>query len=164
MANNDAKNNIPEAQTPDRATIRQMLDSVEAVTKGRFYEDPNPVASPVEMFLIRDGRPGGEPFAELSVREKVQVLWDYTPSYEERGIRLEQMEQVFRNIILGDKPRAQWLDGAGLNGQPAVAPPTMQELSEALRSTLPEIATPLAERARAIGSKPVEKDAPALGD
>src|SRR5216683_333614 len=44
------------SKTPDREVIGKMLDDVEAVTKGRFYEDPEPIASPIEMFLIRDGR------------------------------------------------------------------------------------------------------------
>ena len=96
-------------------TVRTMLDDVEAVTKGRFYEDPEPIASPVEMFLIRDGRPGGETFTQLSNREKWQVLGDYTRwhDYEERGISFEQLDQVFSNVIEG-KPRGQWLDGTGL--------------------------------------------------
>lgn len=126
----------PNLQKPDRQTIRRMLDDVEAVTKSRFYEDPEPIASPIEMFRMPEGKPGGEPFRELSVREKVQVLWDYTPSYRERGIGFEQMEQVFRNIVLHDKPRAQWLDGTGLDGRPVVKPLTMHEVLEAVREVL----------------------------
>jgi hypothetical protein len=101
---------------PDRETIRQMLDDVEAVTKSRFYEDPDPIASPIEMFRMPDGKPGGETFAELSVREKRQVLGDYTrwQDYEERGVSFEQMDQVFWNVIQG-KPREQWLEGSGLD-------------------------------------------------
>ena len=100
-------------------TVREMLDDVEAVTKGRFYEDPEPYASPIEMFLIRDGRPGGETFAHLSNREKLQVLDYYVrwQEHQDRGISFEQMEQVFSNVIEG-KPRAQWLDGTGLDGKP----------------------------------------------
>lgn len=99
--------------------VRAMLDDVEAVTKGRFYEDPEPIASPVEMFLIRDGRPGGETFSQLSNREKLQVLDYYVrwQDHQDRGITFEQMEQVFSNVIEG-KPRAQWLDGTGMDGQP----------------------------------------------
>ncbi len=100
-------------------TVRAMLDDVEAVTKGRFYEDPEPIASPVEMFLIRDGRPGGETFDQLSSREKLQALDYYVrwQEHEARGITFEQMEQVFSNVIEG-KPRVQWLDGTGLDGKP----------------------------------------------
>jgi hypothetical protein len=91
-----------------------MLDNVETVTKSRFFEDPQPIASPVEMFLVRDGRPG-EPFADLSAREKLQVLDYYTDwaGFEERGVTFEQVDQVFLNVING-KPRDQWLDGTCL--------------------------------------------------
>jgi hypothetical protein len=107
-----------ESKRPDREVIRKMLDAVEAVTKGRFYEDPEPIASPVEMFLIRDGRPGGETFAQLSMREKHQVLGDYTDwqAYQAGGISFEQLDQVFWNAAHG-KPREQWLDGTGLRDQ-----------------------------------------------
>lgn len=100
---------------PDGQSIARMLDGVEAVTKGRFYEDPDPVAGPVEMFMVRDGGPAGEPFGELSVQEKFQVLGDYTDwqDYEGKGVSFEQMDQVFRNVIEG-KPREGWLDGTGL--------------------------------------------------
>src|SRR5215831_6244880 len=100
-------------------TVREMLDDVEAVTKSRFSEDPEPMFSPVEMFLIRDGRPGGETFEQLSNREKWQVLGDYTrwQDYEAAGIGFEPLDQVFRNVIDG-KPRGQWLDGTGLDGKP----------------------------------------------
>jgi hypothetical protein len=109
---------------PDQETIRQMLDNVEAVTKSRFYEDPDPIASPVEMFLVRDGRPG-EPFAGLSAREKVQVLGDYTnwSGFQERGVTFEQMDQVFLNVING-KPRERWLEDTGLSmPTPSPTPP-----------------------------------------
>jgi hypothetical protein len=101
-----------QTKTPDREAIRKMLDDVEAVTKGRFFEDPEPIASPVEMFLIRDSRPGGEPFAQLSMREKRQVLDDYTDwrAYETAGISFEQLDRVFWNAAQG-KPREEWLDG-----------------------------------------------------
>ncbi len=100
---------------PDRKIIRRMLDDIEAVTKGRFYEDPEPIAAPVEMFLIRDGRPGGETFTQLSLREKIQVLDYYTDwsAYEAAGISFGQVDRVFWNVSLG-KPRAQWLDETGL--------------------------------------------------
>ena len=100
---------------PDPRTIRQMLKEVEAVTKSRFYADPDPVAGPVEMFRMPDGKKGGEPFAALPVSEKVQVLGDYTRwhDYEERGVSSAQMDQVFRNVIDG-KPHEQWLEGTGL--------------------------------------------------
>jgi hypothetical protein len=101
---------------PDPRTIRRMLKEVEAVTKSRFHEDPDPVAGPIEMFRMPAGKKGGEPFAALSVNEKIQVLSDYTDwhSYEERGISSQQMDQVFRNVIDG-KPREQWLEGTGLH-------------------------------------------------
>jgi hypothetical protein len=108
-----------QSKRPDREVIRKMLDGVEAVTKSRFYEDPEPIASPVEMFLIRDGRPGGETFAQLSMREKLQVLGDYTDwqaAYEAGGISFEQLDQVFWNAAQR-KPREQWLDGTGLGDQ-----------------------------------------------
>jgi hypothetical protein len=101
---------------PDPRTIRQMLKEVEAVTKSRFHADPDPVAGPVEMFRMPDGKKGGDPFAALSVGEKIQVLGDYTRwhDYEERGVSSTQMDQVFRNVIDG-KPREQWLEGTGLH-------------------------------------------------
>jgi len=107
-----------QSKTPDRNVIRKMLDAVEGVTKGRFYEDPEPIASPVEMFLMRDGRPGGETFAQLSMREKHQVLGFYTDwqAYEAAGISFEQLDQVFWNAAQG-KPREQWLDGTSLHDQ-----------------------------------------------
>ena len=107
-----------QTKTPGREVIRKMLDDVEAVTNGRFFADPEPVASPVEMFLIRDGRPGGETFAQLSMREKRLVLDDYThwQIYERAGISFEQLELVFWNAAQG-KPREQWLDGTGLDEQ-----------------------------------------------
>jgi hypothetical protein len=107
-----------QSKTPDREVIRKMLDDVEAVTKGRFYEDPEPIASPVEMFLIRDGRPGGETFTQLSMREKHQVLDDYTDwqAHKASGISLEQLDQVFWNAAQG-RPREHWLDGTGLHDQ-----------------------------------------------
>jgi len=103
---------------PSREVIRKMLDDVEAVTKGRFYEDPEPIASPIEMFLVPDGRPGGEAFAQLSMREKHQVFGDYVDwqAYEAGGISFEQLDQVFWNAAQG-KPRDQWLDGTGLQDQ-----------------------------------------------
>jgi hypothetical protein len=109
----------PPPGTPTPQTLREMLGDVEAVTQSRFYEDPEPIASPVEMFLVRDGRPG-EPFADLSAREKLQVLDDYTswPLFQERGVTFGQVDQVFLNVING-KPRDQWLDGTGLRvGEP----------------------------------------------
>src|ERR1700730_4855735 len=107
-----------QSKTPDRNAIRKMLDAVEGVTKGRFYADPEPTASPVEMSLIRDGRPGGETFAQLSWREKHQVLGDYTDwqAYEAAGISFEQLDQVFWYAAEG-KPREQWLDGTSLHDQ-----------------------------------------------
>lgn len=103
-------------QKPDEKLIREVLDDVQAITKSRFYEDPDPVASPVEMFRMPEGQEGGEPFSKLSVREKVQVLGDYTNwhDYEERGITFEQMEQVFWNVVQG-KPRELWMEGTGLD-------------------------------------------------
>ncbi len=108
------------SRKPDPETIRIMLDDVEAVAKSRFYEDPEPYASPIEMFLIRDGRPGGETFFQLSNRERLQVLDYYVrwQEHQDRGISFEQMEQVFWNVI-GGKPRSEWLDGTGLDGKPA---------------------------------------------
>ena len=107
-----------QSKRPDREVIRKMLDGVEAVTKSRFYEDPEPIASPVEMFLIRDGRPGGETFAQLSMREKHQVFGDYVDwqAYEAGGISFEQLDQVFWNAAHG-KPREQWLDCTDLDAQ-----------------------------------------------
>jgi hypothetical protein len=107
-----------QSKTPDRKVIRKMLDDVEAVTKGRFNEDPDPIARPVEMFLIRDGRPGGETFAQLSMREKHQVLDAYTDwqAYAAGGISLKQLDQVFWNAAQS-KPHEQWLDGTGLHDQ-----------------------------------------------
>ncbi len=149
---------------PDPKSIRQLLDRIESVTKGRFYEDPAPVASPVEMFLIRDGRPGGEPFAELSVREKGQALWDYAPPAEHYGISVEQKEQIIRNIVLEDKPRAQWLDGTGLDGQPVKPPPTWDDLAQALRDVLPKSPPPLAApRTGAEPPAPEKGKGPRLG-
>lgn len=125
---------------PDPKTIRAMLDEVEAVTKARFYEDPEPVASPVEMFRIPEGKEGGEPFSALSTREKAQVLGDYTDwqEYQKHGVGHEQIDQVFWSVIQGE-PRERWLDGTGL-GEPSVGPqkPTLKEaqknaLSELLR-------------------------------
>jgi hypothetical protein len=97
---------------PDPQTMRQLLDDVEAVTKSRFHEDPEPWCSDIEMFRIPAGQPGGEPFAALSAREKLQVLGHYTPwpDYEKRGVSFEQMEQVFANVLDG-KPRERWLEG-----------------------------------------------------
>jgi hypothetical protein len=115
------REHVAKTGRPDQQTIRQVLDDVEAVTKGRFYEDPDPIASPVEMFKMPDGKPGGEPFAELSVREQVQVLGDYTRwrEYERNGICSEQLDQIFWNVIQR-KPREQWLEGSGLS-QPTSA-------------------------------------------
>lgn len=129
-----------QTKMPDREVIRKMLDDVEAVTKGCFYEDPEPVASPIEMFLIRDGRPGGKTFAQLSMREKHQVLDDYTDwqTYEAGGISFEQLDQVFWNAAQG-KPREQWLDGMGL-GDPG-RKKSLVELKEHGRSeNLPSVA------------------------
>ena len=104
-----------QGKQPDQQTIRQMLDNVEAVTKSRFYEDPDPIASPVEMFRMPDGKQGGEPFTALSAREKLQVLDYYTDwqDFEQRGVSFDQMDRVFHNVIAG-KPRETWLEGAGL--------------------------------------------------
>lgn len=109
-----AKHSQP--QKPDQQILRQMLDDVEAVTKARFYEDPKPYASPIEMFRMPKGKRGGEPFASLSAREKVQVLGDYTrwSEYEKHGVGFNELDQVFYNVIQG-KPRAQWLEGSGLD-------------------------------------------------
>ncbi len=99
---------------PDRKIIRQILDDVEAVTKGRFYEDPAPPQGPVEMFLVRDGR-AGEAFNALPLTQKVQVLSDYAEleRYEAAGITYRQINQIVWNVIEG-KPRSQWLDETGL--------------------------------------------------
>ncbi|MBV9124224.1 MAG: hypothetical protein JO112_12775, partial [Planctomycetes bacterium] len=104
------------ARQPDQQTIRRILDDVEAVTRSRFYEDPEPYASPIEMFRMPEGKKGGEPFASLSVREKAQVLADYTAwrDYEQQGVGFAQLDQVFWNVIQG-KPREEWLDGSGLD-------------------------------------------------
>ena len=100
---------------PVQQAVRRMLDDVEAVTRSRFYEDPNPVAGPVEMFRAGEGTPVGEPFAALSAREQVQVRGDYTDwqSHKGHGITDEQLDRVFANVIEG-KPRGKWLDGTGL--------------------------------------------------
>ncbi len=37
-----------------------------------------------------------------------------------------------------EKPRAQWLDGTGLDGQPVKPPPTWDDLAQALRDVLPK--------------------------
>src|SRR6266852_3913577 len=50
----------------DPQTVHRMLEEVEAVTKARFYQDPEPFASPIEMFRMPAGKPGGEDFATLS--------------------------------------------------------------------------------------------------
>jgi hypothetical protein len=107
---------LEDAGKADPRTVRQMLKEVEAVTRSRFYEDPDPIASPVEMFRMPARKPGGEPFIALSVREKLQVLGDYThwQAYEKRGISFEQMDRVFYNVIDG-KPRDKWLEGTGLH-------------------------------------------------
>src|SRR5262249_21788296 len=109
------KKPLNHPRKPDLQTIRQMLDDVEGITKSRFYPDPDPIASPIEMFRMPDGKPGGEPFANLSAREKLQVLSDYTPYglYHERGVTFEQLDQVFHSVVAG-KPRKQWLEGTTL--------------------------------------------------
>src|SRR5262249_56666557 len=109
------KKPLNHPRKPDLQTIRQMLDDVEGITKSRFYEDPDPIASPIEMFRLPDGKPGGEPFAALSPREQLQVLGDYTQwqNYEERGVSFEQMDRVLVNVVNG-KPREAWLEGTGL--------------------------------------------------
>lgn len=100
---------------PDQQTIRQMLNDVEAVTKARFYPDPNPVSGPIEMFRIPDGKSGGEPFSSLFFSEKAQVLGDYTrwSEYEERGVTSDQFDRVVLNVCEGN-PRERWLEGTGL--------------------------------------------------
>jgi hypothetical protein len=115
-----ASKELTVAPQPDPQTIRKMLDDVQAVINSRFYEDPQPIASPIEMFRMPQGKKGGEPFADLSAREKGQVLGDYTDwqDYQQRGITFEQMDQVYLNVING-KPRDKWLEGTGL---PAPAP------------------------------------------
>jgi hypothetical protein len=120
---------------PKPDTVRQMLDNVEAVTKARFYADPEPVSGPVEMFPMPEGKPGGEPFAELSHGEKWQVLGDYTPGdyYEQRGVTAAQANRIFHNVVDG-KPREQWLEGTGLDGRPAAAPKTRGEEMEPPRT------------------------------
>jgi hypothetical protein len=104
---------------PDERSIHRMLDDVEAVTKSRFYHDPEPFMSPIEVFRMQDGKRGGEPFASLSNREKWQVLGDYSgwTEHEKRGIDLSQMDKVFANVING-KPKEQWLEGTGLSLSP----------------------------------------------
>jgi hypothetical protein len=109
------KKPLDPLRKPDAQTIRQMLDDLEAVTRSRFYADPKPIASPIEMFRMPDGKPGGESFAALSGREKLQVLGDYTgcQHYQERGVTFEQLDQVFFNVIDGE-PRDRWLEGTTL--------------------------------------------------
>jgi hypothetical protein len=108
----------PSHETPTKApepkAILQMLDDVEAVTKSTYYADPEPIASPIEMFRLPAGA-GGEPFSSLSRREKWQVLEDYThwQDYEKQGIGFGPLDQVFGNVIDG-KPREQWMEGTGL--------------------------------------------------
>ena len=123
-------------EKPDQKTIRRMLDDVEAVTKSRFHEAPDYLVSPRELFRTPKGKPYGEPFAALRAREQRDVLWIYVPSYEEHGISREQMEQVFRNIVIEEKPRAQWLDGTGLDGRPAATPITMEEVLAVVHEAL----------------------------
>ncbi len=103
------------SRKPDHRIIRQILDDVEAVTNGRFYEDPDPPQGPVEMFLARDGRQGYA-FDALPIAQKVQVLSDYAEldRYEAAGISYRQLNQIVWNVIEG-KPRAEWLDGTGLH-------------------------------------------------
>ncbi len=115
----------------DKQTISQMLDDVEAVTRSRFYEDPEPIASPIEMFMVRDGRTG-EVFSELSTREKFQVLGDYTQwsDYQKRGIGFEQMDRVYLNVVEG-KPREKWLEGTGLDGNAVAKDPLAEAQARA---------------------------------
>jgi hypothetical protein len=114
-----------------------MLDDIEAVTKSRFYEDPDPIASPVEMFRMPKGKRGGEPFAALSTREKAQVLGDYTrwSEYEKHGVSFEQLDQVFLNVING-KPRGQWLEGSGLDGRSMARQPSWDDIVSKLKERL----------------------------
>jgi hypothetical protein len=99
--------------------IERMLDDIEAVTKSRFYEDPDPIASPIEMFRMPEGKSGGEAFSELSPREKWQVLGDYThwQDYEAHGIGFEELDRIFVNVIDG-KLRERWLEGVDLQEKP----------------------------------------------
>jgi hypothetical protein len=102
--------------------------TLEAVTKSRFYEDPDPMFSPVEMFRMPAGKPGGEPFAALSGREKLQVLGYYThwEDYQKRGLGFKDIDQGFNNAVDG-KPREKWLEGTSF-----VEPPRMTETREKL--------------------------------
>ncbi len=101
---------------PTPQSLQQMLDDIESVTQSRFYADPDPIASPVEMFRIPEDKPGGELFSALSPEEKFQVLGDYTDwqEYDRNGIGMESLDQIFANVIV-ERPRSAWLDGVELS-------------------------------------------------
>jgi hypothetical protein len=101
--------------TPGPEAVREVISDIEAVTASRFYEDPDPMFGPVEIFRVPEGEKGGEPFESLSVKEKAQVLGDYThwQQYEQNGIGFGKLDQIFVNVING-KPKSEWLEGTGL--------------------------------------------------
>ena len=107
MRQDSARNALEQrSRQLDRQAIRAMLDDVEAVTKARFYEETDPIASPVEVFRMPEGKQGGMPFSALSTREKKQVLGDYTDwmEYAAHGVTGDQLDQVFWNAAQG-RPR-----------------------------------------------------------
>jgi len=93
--------------------MRATAEGGALLIRGALSCPSNPFLSrsPIEMFVIRDGRPGGERFDRLHNREKYQVLRDYVSSYEEFGISYDQRDQVFFNIVADGKPRDRWLEG-----------------------------------------------------
>jgi hypothetical protein len=107
-------------ETPKQETVQQMLDDIESVTKSRFYEDPDPIASPIDMFRMPEGEPGGESFDKLTLPEMFQVLGDYVPwdGYLREGVTEEQVNQIFQNII-DELPHSRWLENTGLSVEPS---------------------------------------------